>query len=64
MMTGWRCPSCGHVYAPSVLTCWNCPRTLYDPPGMVCTCPTDTAYHKMHRFGCPFGQTVAAQMSA
>jgi len=28
MTTGWRCPSCGHVYSPSVLTCWNCPGSV------------------------------------
>ena len=61
MSDGWRCPSCGHVYAPSVLTCWNCPgsvtgivSTLGIDADMGCACPTDTGFRKMHVVGCPF----------
>jgi hypothetical protein len=41
---GWECPKCGHVYSPSVATCWICPQqavTSTVTPG--CTCGTSVA---------------------
>lgn len=28
MTEGWKCPSCGAVYAPFVARCWDCPPSV------------------------------------
>lgn len=37
---GWRCPSCGSVYAPWVWKCSTCPPTYVVAPGTT-TLPAD-----------------------
>lgn len=38
--SGWKCPQCSRIYAPSVTECMNCvPATLTIGPSL-CTCGT------------------------
>lgn len=56
---GWKCPTCGSVYAPWVWKCSSCPGSSVGAnttsPARGCNCPTDTAGTKLHNPGCPLG---------